>query len=180
MNNFFLTSFVFYVEINGSYLGESIMFVTTWREAFSVVLAVLVVAAMLSSFTPAAGDDPPKTNVPKLNQAEREAIVAAARQALDKHAKAERKKEAPDDIDAKFWGETISKLKPIRVRNDQVNVAIVLSEKEGVEEGLYVSIPISSYAATVGDRFALMTKLSTEKDKSFGKLYHYKLQPKAK
>ena len=156
------------------------MFVKTWCAAISVVLAVAVIAAMVSSFTRAAGDDPPKKNVPKLNQAEREAIVAAASQALDKHAKAERKKEAPDDIDAKFWGETISKLKPIRVRNDQVNVAIVLSEKEGVEEGLYVFNAYSSYLPRVGDRFALLTQLSTEKDKSLGTLYHYKLKPKAK
>src|ERR1700722_13522087 len=179
-NDFFLSSFVFCVENNGPYVGESIMLAKTWCVAISVVLAAAVVTVMISSFTPAAGDDPSKENVPKLDRAQREAIVAAANQAINKHLKAERKKETPGDIDAAFWGEAISKLKPIRVRNDLVNVAIVLSEKAGVEKGLYVSIPISSYAATVGDRFALMTKRSTKEDKSFGTLYQYRLQPKAK
>jgi formylglycine-generating enzyme required for sulfatase activity len=114
---------------------------------------------------------------PKLDQAEREAIVAAGIQAIAKHRKAEKKEDAPNEIDAAFWGEPISKLKPIRVRNDHLNAAIVLSVKDGIEEGLYVSNPISSYAAAVGDRFALMTQLSTEKDRSFGTLYHYKCQP---
>jgi serine/threonine protein kinase len=118
--------------------------------------------------------------VPKIDQAEREAIVAAAKQAISKHLKAERKKGAPNEIGAAFWGEPISKLKPIRVRDDHRHVMIVLSVKDGIEEGLYVSNPVSSYAVTVGDRFALMTQLSTEKDRSFGLLYHYKLQPNAK
>ena len=71
-------------------------------------------------------------------------------------------------------------MKPIRVRNDRINIAIVLAENAGIEEGLYVSNPISSYAAQVGERFEVMTRLSTDKDKSFGTLYYYKLKPKAK
>jgi hypothetical protein len=153
------------------------MFMKTPYKAISVILAIAIIVVTAGCLTPAADDVPPKKIVPELNQAQREAIVADANQALRKY---ERKKDAPDDIDAGSWGEAIAKLKPIRVRNDRVNVAIVLSEKDGIEEGLYVSIPISSYAAQVGDRFALITKLSTEKDKSFGTLYHYKLQPKAK
>ena len=163
--------------MEGFQLGVPIMFKNTWCKAISVVLAIAMIVVTAGCFARAANDVPPKKIVPELNQAQRKAIVAAANQALKKY---ERKKEAPDNIDAASWGEAIAKLKPIRVRNDRVNVAIVLSEKDGVEEGLYVSIPISSYAAQVGDRFALMTKLSTEKDKSFGTLYHYKLQPKAK
>jgi uncharacterized protein (TIGR03067 family) len=122
--------------------------------------------------------------VPKLDQAEREAIVAAADQALSKHFKA-KKKGPQDEIDAAFWGESISKLKPIRVRNECGHLAIVLSVKDGNEEGLFVFNPNSSHIAMVerGGRMALMTQLSTEKDRPlspYGPLYHYKLQLNAK
>ena len=151
-----------------------------WRQAVSVIAAVAVVAAMASAFTFAGGDDPPGGSAPKLDQAEREAIVTAAGQAFAKHVQAGGKAESPDAIDASFWGEAITRLKPIRVRNDRVNVAIVLSEKRGVEEGLYVLNPISSYLPRVGDRFARLSRLSTDKDRSLGTLYHYELLPKAK
>ena len=114
--------------------------------------------------------------VPTLSKQERAAIVAAASQAIRSHLQIQKK----DLIDPGFWGVAIASLKPIRVRNDKVNVAIVLSENGGVEEGLYVSIPISSYAAQVGDRFAVMDPLSRDEDQTFGRLYHYKMQPKAK
>ena len=156
------------------------MFVKTWSAAIAIVLAMAAGSVLAASLTPGDDDDPPKKIVPELGQADREAIIAAATQAISKHAKAPRKKEAPDDIDADFWGQAIAKLKPIRVRNDHINVAIVLFEKDGAEEGLYVSNPISSYAARVGDRFTLLKRMSGEKDKSFGTLYHYKLQAKPK
>ena len=127
-----------------------------------------------------SGDDPPEGNVPALDQPRREAIVESAFQAYLKHVKAERNKEAPNFIDSAFLGEAILKLKPIRVRNDRVNVAIVLSEKAGTEEGLYVSLPISSYSAGADDRFLLMKLLSAKEDRSFGRIYHYKLQTNAK
>jgi hypothetical protein len=145
-------------------------------KSLLTALALLVIGAM----TLGAGNDPAKWKLPELDQALREAIVSDANQAINKHVRVERKAPAPDDIDPAFWGTAISKLKPIRVRNDRVNVAIVLAEKDGVEEGLYVSIPISSYAARIGDRFTLLKKLTTEQDKSFGTLYHYRLLPKAK
>src|SRR6266540_1171628 len=105
------------------------MVLSAWR----LVISVLFRLAMFAGVEPAsiAGpDDVPPAGVPKLDQAQREAIVAAANQALMKHVRAERKKGAPDDIDANFWGDAISKLKPIRVRNDHINVAIVLSQKD--------------------------------------------------
>ena len=49
-------------------------------------------------------------------------------------------------------------------------MAIVLRDEDGVEEGLYVSIPISSYAPMVGDRFAVLEKLSETDDRTFGTL----------
>src|SRR5262249_20330035 len=90
-------------------------------------------------------------------------------------AKAERKKERPDDIDPALWGQAIAKLKPIRIRNDRANLAIVLSEKNGAEEGIYVSLPISSYVPRVGDRFTMLERLSANNDGPLGLLFHYKM-----
>jgi beta-lactamase regulating signal transducer with metallopeptidase domain len=112
---------------------------------------------------------------PKLDKAERVAIVTAANQAIGKFLQSERKK-GSDDIDAAFWGDAIAKLKPIRVRNDKVNVAIVLAETEVMEEGLYVSVPISSYAPSVGNRFTVLDRLTDPQDMTFGHLYYYKLK----
>lgn len=148
-------------------------------KATLFLLSIALLGVIATHFRLAAGDDPQKKNVPQLDQAQREAIVKEATQAFSKHVKGERKKEMPDEIDKAHWGEAIAKLKPISVRNDRVNIAIVLSEKDGVEEGLYVSNPISSYVPN-GDRFEVMTRLSTNEDRSFGTLYYYKLKPKAK
>ena len=113
---------------------------------------------------------------PTPNKAEREAIVAAANQAIRTYLKGDPKLRRGDEIPRESWGETILRLKPLRVRNDRVNVAIVLREVDGTEEGLYVSIPISSYAPMVGDRFAVLEKLSEADDQTFGTLYRYKLK----
>ena len=141
--------------------------------AVAVVLAIAASSYVVSSFRPTAESGAPKRIVPELDLAAREAIVKTAFQLLNSPR-------TNEGFDAASWGEPISALKPIRVRNDLMNVAIVLSEKDGVEEGLYVSIPISSYAAQVGDRFALMEQLSNDEDQSFGTLYHYRMQPGAK
>jgi hypothetical protein len=116
-----------------------------------------------------------KLVVPKLGQAEREAIVAAANEAI----KGEKNPLKPDDIPAARWGDAITKLNPVSVRTDQLNVAIVMAEKDGVEEGLYVSIPISSYAPTSADGFEVFEQLSADQDHSFGRLYHYRRHGKA-
>jgi hypothetical protein len=150
------------------------MYALSWAKVISFVTLTI-------TFYPAfAGEDTPRDIVPKLNQAQREAIVKAASQAIAKHVKAERKKEVPDEIDVAFWGEAIAKLKPIRVRNDRINLAIVLGEKDGVEEGLCISIPISSYLPRVGDRFTHLTRLSGDKEHLTGTLYHYKLKQNVK
>ena len=113
---------------------------------------------------------------PTPSKAEREAIVAAANQAIRTYLKGDPKLRRGDEIPRESWGEAILRLKPLRVRNDRVNVAIVLRDEDGVEEGLYVSIPISSYAPMVGDRFAVLEKLSETDDRTFGTLYRYKLK----
>jgi hypothetical protein len=144
------------------------------------LLSIAWFAVTATCFPLLAGDDPPKKKGVQLDQSQREAIVKAATQALNKHVRGEKKKETPDEIDAAHWGEAITKLKPIRVRNDRINIAIVLAENAGIEEGLYVSNPISSYLPQLDERFQVFTQLSTDKDKSFGLIYYYKLKPKAK
>ena len=109
-------------------------------------------------------------------KAEREAIVAAANQAIRTHLKGDPKLRRGNEVPEESWGEAILRLKPLRVRNDRVNVAIVLRDEDGVEEGLYVSIPISSFAPMVGDRFEVLEKLSETDDRTFGTLYRYKLK----
>ncbi len=123
-----------------------------------------------------AGGTAQDRKFPTPGKAEREAIVAAANQAIRTHLKGDPKLRRGDEIPRESWGEAILRLKPLRVRNDRVNVAIVLREENGVEEGLYVSIPISSHAPTVGDRFAVLEKLSGMDDRTFGTLYRYKLK----
>ncbi len=113
---------------------------------------------------------------PAPSKTEREAIVTAAKQAIRTYLKGDPTLRRGDEIPEESWGEAILRLKPLRVRNDRVNVAIVLRDGEGVEEGLYVSIPISSYAPMVGDRFAVLEKLSETDDRTFGTLYRYKLK----
>ncbi len=113
---------------------------------------------------------------PTPNKLDREAIVAAANQAIRTYLKGDPKLRRGDEIPEESWGEAILRLKPLRVRNDRVNVAIVLRYADGVEEGLYVSIPISSYAPMVGDRFTVLEKLSEPDDRTFGTLYRYKLK----
>jgi hypothetical protein len=118
---------------------------------------------------------------PKLDQAAREAIVAAAHQAISQHFKA--KKAVVEEIDAELWGEAITKLKPIRVRNERGHVSIALSVKDGIEEGLFVLDHDGAHIAEVRLQSPLMMPLSTEMDRpssNFGPLYYYVLQPKAK
>ena len=144
------------------------------RNGCSVILCI--VAVMVTHAGDAAVSTV-KTRAKALTKEQREALVAAANKTFQQHVKGQRKKEAPDDIDKAHWGNAIAKLKPIRVRDDSVNIAIVLAEKDGGEEGLYVSLPISSY---MPDRYAEMLKLSTREDKSFGTLYYFQSKPKAK
>ena len=109
-----------------------------------------------------------------LAESGRVAIVTAANRAVQAHMTSEGKQPQGDDINHEFWGDAISQLEPVRVYDDRVNVAIVLrSDAEG-EEGLYVSIPISSYAPQAGDGFTVFEMLSKPEDKAFGSLYYYK------
>jgi hypothetical protein len=146
-------------------------------EGDEVIIPVLVCLA--SSLTAGPAQGPPGVAVPALTQAEQEAVVEAANRAIARHLKGEKDKAAPNDVPAALWGDAITRLKPIRVRDDRVNVAIVLSEAGGVEEGLYVSVPISSYAPQAAD-FAVLERLGDGAKPTFGYLYQYRLAPKGK
>ena len=143
------------------------------------VVVLLMIAVMMFHVSHAgeAAVSTVKSRAKALSQEQREAIVAAANKAYKLHVNGPRKNDAPDVIDKDHWGDAIAKLKPIRVRDDRVNIAIVLAEKDGVEEGLYASLPISSY---IPNRYAEMLKLSTREDKSFGTLFYYRSKPKNK
>lgn len=123
-----------------------------------------------------AGASEENRKMPAPDKSEREAIIVAANQAIRTYLKGDPERRRGDEIPKESWGEAILRLKPLRVRDDRVNVAIVLREEGAVEEGLYVSIPISSYAPSVGDRFAFLEKLSQPDDRTFGTLYRYKLK----
>jgi len=64
------------------------------------------------------------------------------------------------EIPAKYWPDSIKALKPLKVYEHFLNVAIVLSIRNGIEEGIYVSNPISSYMPYSGiigeDGFEIM------------------------
>ena len=143
----------------------------------SISATLILIGAAILAIAGEGAVSTVKSRAKALTKEHREAIVAAANNAYKLHVNGPRMKESPDDIDKANWGDAIARLKPIRVRNDRVNIAIVLAENDGVEEGLYVSLPISSY---IPDRHAEMLKLSTRDDKSFGMLYYYQTKPKAK
>ena len=49
------------------------------------------------------------------------------------------------------WPEAVRALKPLRVYSDRMNAVIALSQEGGVETGIYVYVPISSYIPRSGD-----------------------------
>ncbi len=112
---------------------------------------------------------------PSLDRVARERIVAGANQAIHKHFTGGTNAGNEKLIAKEIWGEAISALKPVRVLNDKVNVFIVLKEDATTEEGLYVSIPISSYAPGMDKRFLQFEKISERGDKAFGMLYWCRL-----
>jgi hypothetical protein len=54
------------------------------------------------------------------------------------------------DIPPKYWSDAIKQLKPIKVYDFRLNVVIVLSIRDGVEEGIFVGNLLSSYAPFEG------------------------------
>ncbi len=60
--------------------------------------------------------------------------------------------QAPNnEIPPQFWDPRIQALKPIKVYTHRANVVVVQRVQDGVEEGTYIYIPISSYLPMTGD-----------------------------
>jgi hypothetical protein len=58
---------------------------------------------------------------------------------------------ADGTIPSEYWAEPIKALNPIKVYGHKVNIVVVLRMQDGIEEGKYICIPISSYLPTNGD-----------------------------
>jgi hypothetical protein len=56
-----------------------------------------------------------------------------------------------DEITKKYWTDEIKRLKPIRVYRHRSNIVVVQRASANIQEGLYISIMISSYAPQSGD-----------------------------
>ncbi len=108
----------------------------------------------------------------------RAAVVAEATRALHRSLQTPPQQRPNNEIPKALWGEAITRLKPLRVTNDRINIMIVLHENKDFEEGLYVSNPVSSYAPGLDKRFASFELLSKPDDKSFGSLYRYRMEKK--
>lgn len=54
-------------------------------------------------------------------------------------------------IPSRYWTDPIRALQPIKVYTHRVNVVVVQKISKGVESGIYIYIPISSYLPTDGD-----------------------------
>jgi hypothetical protein len=133
-----------------------------------LLIPVLMVAASLVSN---AGE----TAGLSLDRVARQEIIVAADQAVRKHVRISPYDRNGDTIGQEYWGEAIARLKPLRVYNDKMNVVIVLKDNETTEEGLYVSVPFSSYAPGQPPRFLVFEKLTQPEDKTFGEIYRCKL-----
>ena len=139
-------------------------------------ITLISVTALLTLFCQAFSNVPPDEAKTLSGRVDRDAIIAAANGAIHKYMKMGEQGRKSNEIPKKFWGDAIARLNPIRVLNDRLNVFIVLKEMELTVEGLYVSIPISSYAPGHDERFLQFRELTQPNDKSFGELYLCKLK----
>jgi hypothetical protein len=134
-----------------------------------ISFVMAIAAALLSQ----AGEGP------ALDRAAREALIAAANQAVRQHMQSAPQERHGVEIAKAFWGPPIASLKPLRVRDDLCNVFIVLTEDATTETGLYVSNPISSYAPGHDQRWLLCEKLTQPGDRAFGELFRCKIRKDA-
>jgi hypothetical protein len=119
--------------------------------------------------------------MPDLNPQLRSNIIQEAQQSYSRHVRVPAK-ERTTDIPARTWGPTIASLKPVRLIDDRVNIRVVLFDGDGMEAGLFIQQPISSYAPDPDD-FLEFIPLNRPEDQTFGQIYRYKLvqsQPKPK
>ncbi|MFC1525409.1 hypothetical protein ACFL6X_01205 [Candidatus Latescibacterota bacterium] len=61
-----------------------------------------------------------------------------------------------DDIPPAYWAEAIKALQPLKVYLHRINIVVVQRVTDGIEEGKYIYIPVSSYLPQSGvDGFEL-------------------------
>lgn len=74
-------------------------------------------------------------------------------------------------VPEKYWSQAIRKLKPIRVFVDRANIAVVTSEDETQQSGVYIVTVISSYAPIdeTGREFVLDSEANMLRFKFFKK-----------
>jgi len=60
-------------------------------------------------------------------------------------------KDPTNEIYPTYWADGIKALNPIKVYTHRVNIVVVQRISDGVEEGKYIYIPISSYLPMTGD-----------------------------
>ena len=137
----------------------------------SVIVTAATLALAFTASLLSCAKEPPGL---AFDRTAREAIIESACRAVRSEVK--RDPGTGDEVSKELWGGMISKLHPLRVRNDRMNVFIVLKEDATTEEGLYVSNPISSYAPGVDDKFVRFEKLTQSGDADWGALYDCKLK----
>ena len=142
----------------------------------SAVLLLISAAAGAGAPRAAAQSDGRRPVAARLSGKERKQIIGAANQAMRRYLHIPLKERQGETIPRRYWGEAIQRLKSRRVRFDRVNVAIVLSENDAYEDGLYVSLPLSSYAPGHDKRFDTFETLSKPSDKTLGTLYRYRIR----
>ncbi len=57
----------------------------------------------------------------------------------------QKRTEEESEIPSKYWTDPIKELKPVRVYTHRVNIVVVQRIENGIEEGKYIYIPVSSY-----------------------------------
>jgi len=114
-----------------------------------------------------------KSDAMHLSAGERAAIIDESCKALHALLQIAPSERDGNQIPKRLWGASIHRLKPLRVTNDRLHIRIVMLETEQLEEGFYVSNPISSYAPYPNE-FAELVKLGDPDDRTFGTLYCYR------
>jgi len=56
-----------------------------------------------------------------------------------------------NEIYSRYWADGIKALNPVKVYTHRINMVVVQRISEGIEEGKYICIPISSYLPMTGD-----------------------------
>ena len=86
-------------------------------------------------------------------------IVEAAHATYAAHVSAMngRTPDPTNEISSKYWANGINALEPIKVYTHRVNIVVVQRISDGVEEGKYICIPVSSYLPITGEDGFVLT-----------------------